>query len=195
MPTFSSANPLKIPVFWTDDTVIKTANIKNTVNFFFKVGKLTSPKSLLPFSGGFPKLWIPTHFNDTEWIPHVVHYGERPILRSITQLGAISQHQMHCLVENCSVVTFSWKMSFFNFLQFLAHLVMSQCNHALSVMWCCHCHQHQCWCWHWCLCTALPVTALIIETSYLANICSYTPSICTWNIRSIWRIFFKWQPF
>ena len=29
------------------------------------------------------------------------------------------------------------------------------------------------------LCTALPVTALIIETSYLANICSYTPSICT----------------
>ena len=29
------------------------------------------------------------------------------------------------------------------------------------------------------LCTALPVTALIIETLYLANICSYTPSICT----------------
>ena len=75
----------------------------------------------------------------------------------------------------------------------LAHLVMSLCNHALSIMWCCHCHQ--CWCWYWHLCTALPVTALIIETSYLANICSYTPSICTWNIRSMWCIFFKWQSF
>ena len=37
------------------------------------------------------------------------------------------------------------------------------------------CHRrHRC---H--LCTALPVTALFIETSYLANICIYTPSICT----------------
>ena len=67
---------------------------------------------------------------------------------------------------------------------FLAHLVMSLCNHALSVVCRCHCRrlchwhpcrQHRCQC----LCTALPVTALIIETSYLANICSYTPSICT----------------
>ena len=45
----------------------------------------------------------------------------------------------------------------------LDHLVMSLCNHALSVM--CHCLQCQC------LCTAVPVTALIIETSYLADIC------------------------
>ena len=75
---------------------------------------------------------------------------------------------------------------------FLAHLVMSLCNHALSVMWwwCCrHLHHHQ----H--LCTALPVTALIIKTSYLANMCSYTPNICTWKIRSMWYIYFKWQPF
>ena len=80
---------------------------------------------------------------------------------------------------------------------FLAHLVMSLCNHALSVV--CRCRRRLCrrrpchWRRH--LCTALPVTALIIETSYLANICSYTPSICTWNIRSMWHIFFKWQPF
>ena len=60
-------------------------------------------------------------------------------------------------------------------LTLLAHLVMSLCNHTLSIVWCCHCHQ----CQHRHLCTALPVTALIIETSYLANICSYTPSICT----------------
>ena len=86
--------------------------------------------------------------------------------------------------------TFLWQ------LRFLAHLVMSLCNHALSVMWCCRlCHWHwHWWCWRH-LCTALPVTALIIETLYLANICSYTPSICTWNIRSMWHVFFKWQPF
>ena len=35
---------------------------------------------------------------------------------------------------------------------------MSLCNHALSVVWCC------CLCCWRCLCTALPVTALIIET-------------------------------
>ena len=45
------------------------------------------------------------------------------------------------------------------------------------------------------LCTALPVTGLIIEASYLTNICSYAPSICTWNIKSMWCIFFKWWPF
>ena len=63
---------------------------------------------------------------------------------------------------------------------FLAHLVMSLCNHAPPIMRCCHCHCrcHQCcWCQH--LCTALPVTPFIIGTSYLANICSYTFSICT----------------
>ena len=83
----------------------------------------------------------------------------------------------------------TWKMRFSvianTLFSFLAHLVMSLCNHALSIMWCCCC-------WHWHLCTALPVTALIIETSYLANICSYTPNICTWNIRPMWCIFFKW---
>ena len=46
---------------------------------------------------------------------------------------------------------------------------MSLCNHALSVVWrCCPCRH-----WHH-LCTALPVTALIIETLCLANICVYT---------------------
>ena len=69
---------------------------------------------------------------------------------------------------------------------FLAHLVMSLCNHALSVVCHCRCHRHLrlrcCLChhWHWRLCTALPVTDLIIEASYLTNICSYAPSICTW---------------
>ena len=82
--------------------------------------------------------------------------------------------------------------SCFPFPCFLAHLVMSLCNHALSVV--CHCHCHHCrrWRrhWHWHLCTALPVTGWIIEASYLTNICSYAPSICTWNIKSMWRIFF-----
>ena len=68
---------------------------------------------------------------------------------------------------------------------FLAHLVMSLCNHALSVVVC------RCWrrCHHRRLCTALPVTGLIIKASYLTNICSYAPSICTWNIKSMWCIF------
>ena len=82
-----------------------------------------------------------------------------------------------------------------DFWGFLAHLVMSLCNHALSVVCRCHCHQCQCCHWHWHLCTALPVTGLIIEASYLTNICSYAPSIYTWNIKSMWHIFFKWQPF
>ena len=61
---------------------------------------------------------------------------------------------------------------------FLAHLVMSLCNHALSIV--CHCHCRRChWHQHWHLCTGLPVTCLIIEASYLTNICSYAPSICT----------------
>ena len=77
---------------------------------------------------------------------------------------------------------------------FLAHLVMSLCNHDLSIM--CHWHHHQCHCCHWCcLCTALPQTVLIIETLYLSNIFIYMPSICTWNIKSMWCIFFKWQLF
>ena len=71
------------------------------------------------------------------------------------------------------------------FLAHLAYMLMSLCNHDLSIMchWChhrCH-HQHHHHCHHhWCcLCTAVPVTALIIETSYLAGICIYTPNICT----------------
>ena len=40
-----------------------------------------------------------------------------------------------------------------------------------------------------------PSDRLIIEASYLKNICSYAPSICTWNIKSMWHIFFKWWPF
>ena len=59
---------------------------------------------------------------------------------------------------------------------FLAHLVMSLCNHALSVVCRCRCRRRLC---RRRLCTALSVTALIIETSYLANIRSYIPSICT----------------
>ena len=77
------------------------------------------------------------------------------------------------------VVTFSWNL-YVVFWAFLAHLVMSLCNHALSVVCRCRrrrrrrpCRRRRR------LCTALPVTGLIIETSYLANICSYTPSICT----------------
>ena len=64
------------------------------------------------------------------------------------------------------------------FSSFLAHLVMSLCNHALSMFHCHCCHhcQHCCHCQH--LCTALPVISLIIEASYLTNICSYVPNIC-----------------
>ena len=71
---------------------------------------------------------------------------------------------------------------------FFAHMVMSLCNYALSIM--CHCHQpHQCY-HHWHLCTAVLVTTLIKETSYLADICTYCPSLCTWNIRPMWQFFF-----
>ena len=66
------------------------------------------------------------------------------------------------------------------------------CPSCVIVHCCHHHHWHHCWC---CLCTAVPVTALITETSYLTNICTYIPSICTWNIGSIWYIFLKWQPF
>ena len=63
----------------------------------------------------------------------------------------------------------------------LALMLISLCNHELSVVWCCwHCHH----CWHhchWhCLWTVLPATGLITETSYLAHTCTYGPSICTW---------------
>ena len=68
--------------------------------------------------------------------------------------------------------------------QLLAHLVMSLCNHTLSVVCRCHCRRlrlrHRlCHPRRRRLCTALPVTGLIIEASYLTNICSYAPSICT----------------
>ena len=56
----------------------------------------------------------------------------------------------------------------------LAEMSMSLCNHELSVVWC-HCHHcHLCYLW-----TVLPATGLITETSYLAHICTYAPSICT----------------
>ena len=56
---------------------------------------------------------------------------------------------------------------------FLAHLVMSLCNHALSGR-VSPCRRCQCQCRR--LCTALPVTGLIIEASCLTTICSYAPS-------------------
>ena len=65
--------------------------------------------------------------------------------------------------------------------RFLAHLVMNLCNHALSVVWCCHhhlCHHCPCCQCHR-LCTAVSVKPLIIEILYLTNICIYIPSICT----------------
>ena len=75
-----------------------------------------------------------------------------------------------CLFRNCSYL--------------LAHLVMSLCNHALSVMWCCHCLRHRRR-----LCTALPVTALIIETSYLAIYAVISP-ICAHEILGQCDIYF-----
>ena len=73
-----------------------------------------------------------------------------------------------------------WKCIFLNHSRFLAHLVMSLCNHALSVVCRRRRRRRRCWCRRrWRLCTALPVTGLIIEASYLTNICSYAPSICT----------------
>ena len=69
----------------------------------------------------------------------------------------------------------------FHIFHFLAHLVTSLCNHALSIL--CGC------CWHWHLCTAVPVSALIIETSHLADICTYAPSLCRSNIKSMWHTF------
>ena len=60
---------------------------------------------------------------------------------------------------------------------------------------CVMCHCHCCWhhCdHHWChLCTAIPLRTLITETLYLAIRCTYIPSICIWNIGSIWIIFLK----
>ena len=83
----------------------------------------------------------------------------------------------------------------------LAHLVVSLCNYALSGLCLCHWH-HLCPCPCLCLhphprylCTAVPVIALIIETSYLTNICIYSPSICTYIILLLWCIFWKWWPF
>ena len=42
------------------------------------------------------------------------------------------------------------------------------------------CFVHRCHCrWQGHLCTAVQVTALIIETSYLAHIRIYAPDVCT----------------
>ena len=66
---------------------------------------------------------------------------------------------------------------------FLAHLEMSLCNHALSVV--CHCR-----CWQWQrLCTALPVTGLIIEASYL-KIYAAMPLVYAHEILSQCDIYF-----
>ena len=86
----------------------------------------------------------------------------------------------------------SWNPADFMY-SFLDHLVMSLCNHALSIM--CHCHHWHHQCHHQHLCTAVPVIALIIEASYLADLCKYTLSLCKRNIKSMWHVLFKWQPF
>ena len=44
--------------------------------------------------------------------------------------------------------------------------------------WCCRHHWHHLW-------TVILATGVIIEMSYLAHTCTYTSSICTWNIKSI----------
>ena len=107
-------------------------------------------------------------------------YRKRPIVQTVCSSQFLSaSKRLTCQKYNFSLVSAQTHVIYQSF---LPHLVMSLCNHALSVMChcCCRCwrHSHQCR-WHWRLCTALPVTALIIQTSYLANICSYTPSICT----------------
>ena len=71
---------------------------------------------------------------------------------------------------HCSLQV-NWNLNFRNnqlLLYFLAHLVMSLCNHALSVVCRCRWRRHH----HRRLCTALPVTGLIVEASYLTNICA-----------------------
>ena len=67
---------------------------------------------------------------------------------------------------SCTFIHVSpWYLYFWKFW----NLVMSLHNHALSVICHCHCSWHV----HCHLCTSVPVTALIIETSYLVNICTY----------------------
>ena len=58
-----------------------------------------------------------------------------------------------------------------------------------------------CWLtWHKCqrayvimnyltLLSVLMTTYLIVETSYLAHVCTYGPRKCTWNVKSIWHNF------
>ena len=121
-------------------------------------------------------------------IHNMLNYSDSGLISN--KLGECSCGNQMCFVTLIDRYAVNYLYQLRKWCFFLAHLVMSLCNHALSVVWCCcrhlRCRQH--------LCTALPVIALIIETSYLANICSYTPNICTWNIRSMWSIFFKQQP-
>ena len=56
------------------------------------------------------------------------------------------------------------------FLAHLAYMPMSLCNQDLSVIVVIVIVS---------VCTAVPVRALITETLYLADICTYIPSICT----------------
>ena len=76
-----------------------------------------------------------------------------------------------------------------NSASFLAHLVMSLCNHVLSSVCCWH-RPHPC---H--LCTAVPVTGLIIEL-HISQIYASIPLVYAYEILCQCDIhFFKWQPF
>ena len=50
------------------------------------------------------------------------------------------------------------------------------------------CHHPHLW-------TVVLATGLIIETSHLAHICTYTPSIYKWISKWMQPLFLKWQPF
>ena len=73
---------------------------------------------------------------------------------------------------------------------FLAYL--SQMPKNLTMVRCCHWHHWFCHCHLW---TVLIATGLIIETSYLACMCTYAPSKYTWNIKSIWPMYLNGNHF
>ena len=109
-------------------------------------------------------------------------HGDGKVANRITRLTFfLGLRRFGCDKSSYGLKLVMLTCSILGFRSFLAYLVMSLCNHALSVMCRCHCHcrHHHHRCQHWHLCTALPVTGLIIETSYLTNLCSYAPSICT----------------
>ena len=128
---------------------------------------------------------------DNPWLyekgAHTANYGS---INNLKREGYSKCTRMiGCRSVWCYAKTVSFSNSIFTiasgrFLAHLAYMLMSLCNHDLSIVchchhcWCCHHHHHH---HHWChhLWTAVPVTALLIETSYLAVTCTYTPSICT----------------